>query len=412
MSDPQFLFVCCQFGAEPALKSEVERTWPGLRFAFSRPGFVTFKHTGDKPLSKSIDLRSVFARTYGFSIGEIKGDDPNGMARVACQLATGEHFQQLHVWPRDTAEPGHRGFVPGATEDSNKIAEIIQREAVANGLISDKVRVNGIAQTDQRILDLIVIDENHWWLGRHTASSRVLRQPGGIFKGSLPEDAVSRAYLKMNEALAWSQLPVEEGDRIVEIGSAPGGASQALLERGLHVTGVDPSDMHEKILAHPNFTHVKKRGADPKRREYASFPWLAIDSNVAPSQTLDTVQNIVVHDSSQVRGMLLTLKLPEWQLTDEIPSYVERIRSWGFSDVRARQLANNRQEVCVAVLKSKSERRLSKSKRKHLAIKKQRRTAKPRTSAQQTPEPQTSEPQSSEPRQYGPLPAAKPDQQA
>jgi hypothetical protein len=74
--------------------------------------------------------------------------------------------------------------------------------------------------------------------------------------------------------------------------------------------------------------------------------------------------------------MLLTLKLPEWNLAGDIPSYIERIRSWGFSDVRARQLANNRQEICVAVLKSKSERRLSKSKRKHLAIKKLRRTAK------------------------------------
>lgn len=387
MADPQFLFACCQFGAEPALKREIERSWPNLRFAFSRPGFVTFKNTGVKTVPQNIDLHSVFARTYGFSVGEIKGDDAEAMAQLACRLVSGQSFQQLHMWPRDTAEPGHRGFVPGPTPETDAMAKLLLQEARSIGLINEKVGCNRIAQTGQLVLDLIVIDKNHWWIGQHLASSRVLRQPGGVFKVNLPEHAVSRAYAKMSEALAWSQIPMEPGDSIVEIGSAPGGASQALLEKGLKVSGVDPSEMHERVLEHPNFTHIKKRGADPKRREYADFKWLAIDTNVAPKHTLDTVENIVRHESSQIRGMLLTLKFSDWERTDEIPSYLERIRSWGFADVRARQLAYNRQEICVAVLKSKSDRRLSKSKRKHLAIKNQRRQPKPRPVAEPGPQP-------------------------
>ena len=35
-----FLFTVCQVGAEGALKNEVLRSHPELRFAYSRPGFV------------------------------------------------------------------------------------------------------------------------------------------------------------------------------------------------------------------------------------------------------------------------------------------------------------------------------------------------------------------------------------
>ena len=50
-------------------------------------------------------------------------------------------------------------------------------------------------------------------------------------------------------------------------------------------------------------------------------------------------------------GLLLTLKLLDWKLAEEIPSYLGRIRSWGYRRVQARQLAHNRQEICVAASK-------------------------------------------------------------
>ncbi|MFP6751917.1 MAG: hypothetical protein VB855_09595, partial [Pirellulaceae bacterium] len=90
---------------------------------------------------------------------------------------------------------------------------------------------------------------------------------------------------------------------------------------------------------------------------FSDVAWLMADANVAPQYTLDSIQEIVTHSSVHVRGMLLTLKLLEWKLADEIPAYLERIRSWGYQDVRIRQLASNRQEISVAVLKSRSFRR-------------------------------------------------------
>ena len=167
---------------------------------------------------------------------------------------------------------------------------------------------------------------------------------------ALPPDAVSRAWLKMEEALEWSQLPIPRGARCAEIGSAPGGASQALLARGMEVIGIDPAEMAPSVLAHPKFRHVRRRAAEVPRRAFRKIRWLTADMNVAPVYTLDAVEAIVTYPQVNVRGMVLTLKLLDWELADHVPEYLERIRSWGYNMVRARQLQHNRREFCVAAL--------------------------------------------------------------
>src|SRR5207253_1515629 len=112
-----------------------------------------------------------------------------------------------------------------------------------------------------------------------------------------------------------------------------------------------------RVVTHPHFAHWKKRGADVRRREFRKVRWLMADVNVAPKYTLDTVEAIVTHAEVRVHGLLLTLKLLEWSLAAEIPAYLERIRSWGFSRVVARQLHHNRQEICVAAERGRSAKR-------------------------------------------------------
>jgi 23S rRNA (cytidine2498-2'-O)-methyltransferase len=168
---------------------------------------------------------------------------------------------------------------------------------------------------------------------------------------------ISRAYHKMQEALLWSQLPVSAGELCVEIGCAPGGSAQALLDRGLRVIGIDPAAVDERLRAHPHFVHVQKRASDVKRRDFARARWLVADSNVAPQTTLDVVEAIVTHRDVHLRGLLLTLKLLDWTFVEQIPEYLDRIRSWGYRDVRARQLAANRREFCVAATRSRQQRR-------------------------------------------------------
>src|SRR5437867_12730842 len=114
MSGPsRFLFAVCQLGAEPALKHEIAAEWPDFRLAFSRPGFVTFKLPAECDVPDDFDLRSVFARTHGFSLGRVSGSSTATMSDRVWELAGRRPIQHLHVWQRDADLPGENGFEPG-----------------------------------------------------------------------------------------------------------------------------------------------------------------------------------------------------------------------------------------------------------------------------------------------------------
>jgi 23S rRNA (cytidine2498-2'-O)-methyltransferase len=158
---------------------------------------------------------------------------------------------------------------------------------------------------------------------------------------------ISRAYLKIVEALEWSELPIQPGDRCVEIGSSPGGSCLALLERGLLVTGIDPAAMDSEVLAHPNFTHIRAIAKNVKRSVFRECRWLVMDANVAPNYTLDTLDGVLVEGGARPEGLVLTLKLTDPALVAKLPAIAERIRRYGYRRVQMRQLAYNRQEICV-----------------------------------------------------------------
>jgi 23S rRNA (cytidine2498-2'-O)-methyltransferase len=348
---PDFLFITCQVGAERAVKEEMARCWKDFRFAYSRPGFLTFKLPDKHRLADDFDLHSVFARAYGFSLGKIQGQDQAEMAREAWKLFGRRKAERIHVWPRDAADPGDHGYQPGITPQAIEVhAQLLEqcpRPKLLGPKAADPLQP---ARRGEHVFDCVLVEHDQWWIGFHRADQITTRWPGGMLALELPDCAVSRAWLKMEEALRWSQLPIPSGAHIAEIGSAPGGASQALLGRGLIVTGIDPAEMHADVLKDPHFTHLRRRSTQVPRREFRKIRWLTVDMNVAPNYTLDAVEAIVLHPQVSIRGMILTLKLPEWRIAAQVPGYIERIKSWGYNIVRARQLQHNRREICVAAL--------------------------------------------------------------
>jgi 23S rRNA (cytidine2498-2'-O)-methyltransferase len=343
----RFLFAASQAGAERALKNEVARGHPELRFAFSRPGFVTFRlpeSAGD------FELRSVFARTWGFSLGKVAGADDVELARKAWRLVTeqlpNEAVRHVHVWQRDKPLPGDESFDGDAEELARSVgARFVEQRPIPGPLPA----VNAAASVGELVLDCVLVEPLEWWLGWHRAASPETRWPGGVPPIELPPRLISRAYLKIVEALEWSELPVEAGDRCVEIGSSPGGSCLALLERGLLVTGIDPAEMDPEVLARPNFTHVRARAKDVKRSMFRDCRWLVMDANVAPNYTLDTLDGVLARAGARPEGLVLTLKLTDAALAEKLPTIAERLRGYGYGRVRMRQLAFNRREICVVV---------------------------------------------------------------
>lgn len=403
----RFIFVICQLGAESATKKELLGNHPELKFAFSRPGFLTFKLDQPAHWPEKFSLKSTLARTCGWSLGNTKGEQADKLinevithfqpaAKVATDKVISEskttsstavsplfkvgtvgssssvEMRHLHVWERDQTVPGNKGFEPGISVLADEIGMQIKERLAGTGNL---IRLNQIARPDDAVFDVVLVEPNEWWIGYHYATSPALRWPGGVPKLETEIEPISRAYYKAAEALAWSGIEIQPGEWCAEIGSAPGGTCQLLLEKGANVIGIDPAEMDESLLKLKNFVHIRKRGNEVRKKDLADVKWLFADLNLVPNYTLDTITEIVSHEKVNVKGLVLTMKLSDWKLLDKLREIRERVANLGFGVVKTRQLAFNRQEFCLVAVRDKFMLR----KGKQNARKQQRKSKKLKT---------------------------------
>jgi len=323
-----------------------------MRGAFSRPGFVSFKT--DMPLPEDFLLRSVFARTAAVSLGKMEIN--NHLATEVWNIAA-EHrlfVNRVHIFQRDPSDELGPPIPPELCELHQ---QIVEQAPHAKLLGTGANNIFHPAQSGETVLDVVKVDPNLFMVGTHTCTSASpihAKYPGGMLPITLPDGAISRAYLKFSEGLLWSGIVLGEEDKCLDIGAAPGGCSQFLLQQGVKVFGVDPGAIHPAILGHPRFTHVRNRIKETKRSLFRDVQWIVADMNVAPNYTLDALEEAIAKADGSVRGLLFTLKLIRWELADKLPMLLDRIRTWNFRDVRMKQLIFNRQEVMVAALEPKS----------------------------------------------------------
>lgn len=365
-SEPKFIYVICQNGAEAGTKLELVSNHPELKLAFSRPGFITFKvDTGVLP--ERFLLRSTLARTFGWSLGKATGENADDLVDEIAKVPNLASAKHLHVWQRDPVLPGRNGFEPGVSALASEVGKLFSSK------LSDskpELMINRVAKPDDLVFDVVMVEPNEWWYGYHFADTVPQRWPGGAPLMDTTIETFSRAYFKLKEALLWSGISVKPGDVCAELGSAPGGASQLLLEMGAHVIGIDPAEMEQEILDHDNFTFIRRRSSEIKKRDLSDVKWLMADINAAPQFTIDAITEIVQHSSIDVKGVILTIKLLERKLISEIPNLMSQLKELGFQVVKSRQLAFNRNEFCLVGVKDKFILR---------AGKKPKRTIKPRT---------------------------------
>ena len=331
-----FVFATCLPGLEPALKLDLARTRPELRLAYSRPGLVTFKSA--RAVAPDDPPGSVFAWVWGRSIGPL-GPDPADPAIRAQLVAVGAN--RVHAFFRDAGE---------ALVDP---AGLTLWQALGPG---------GPAEPGELVADVIVApvqtgqEGPPWmthpgWLGVHRHDRLRSPHPGGAIPVVVPDDAPSRAYAKIEEAIAWAELAVAPGQVALEIGAAPGGAALALARRGLEVWAVDTGALAPQVAALPSIHHlVKKVGALRWEELPAHIDWLLVDVNLAPQVALHEVRRLMPRLVDTLRGAVFALKLNDWAFVAELPVLVDRIRQMGLADVRLRHLPSNRREVCAVAL--------------------------------------------------------------
>jgi 23S rRNA (cytidine2498-2'-O)-methyltransferase len=325
----EFVFATCLPGLEAMLKLDVARARPELRFAYSRPGLVTFK--SPHPIHPEDGPASAFAHVWGRALGPAR--DPGDAAHQLAYLGV----QRVHVWARDSEAP---------TELAPWLEAITERLGVAAGA----------AHVGELVADVIVAPGEPAWLGLHRADAAHLPQPGGAIRVDVPADAPSRAYAKLEEAIAWADLPIERGHVALELGCAPGGALYALARRGVEAWGVDAAELAPHVAAYPGVHHLRAKVGGVRWEDLPPrIDWLLVDMNLAPQVSLHETLRFAPRLRDSLRGAVLTLKLNELAFVSELPALAARIPQLGVTEVRLRHLPSNRKEICAVAVRAGGE---------------------------------------------------------
>lgn len=344
---PAFVFVTCQPGSNLWLKADVLTAHPGFRFAFSRPGLITFKcPPGQPPI---FEQTSPLASSWGYSLG--RATDLAEVFALVDQSSLPKPVR-LHVFERDPKEIDLLG---------PRISQLGERAGVLSGelLAAEPKRFlpSTRAEEGDWVLDVVATaatePEEPWLVGWHRQAAGRSPFPGGPQRVLPPPEAPSRAYAKLEEVVAWAGIELRAGQTAVEIGCAPGGASLALLRHGVSVVGIDPAHVDVKVTdflgtAKNRFRHVKKpAGAITPADLPKTADWLLCDVNLAPPVALQYVDRISSMLRASLKGLLLTLKLNDDRMHRALPDLLTRVGRLGFGVPRAIQLPSNRSEVSV-----------------------------------------------------------------
>lgn len=330
-----FLFLTCQPGAEPLVKADIQARYPALRFAFSRPGYLTYK--SETTLGLDVPRPSVFARRWGISFGW-KPD-------IAQAWDLGQtHLQRLpdivHLWAReseanDTLPPDIQA------REASLLAELAK---------STSTPINREALQGQVVLHLIEIDPGRIAIGASLQSpphrSSVAGRPPFL---AIPEDAPSRVWGKVSEAFWRTKIKPNARDILLDIGCAPGGGTRVLLEFGAQVVGVDAAQMHPSILANKRFhlLPLVMEHVDTKTLP-TGISGVVYDVNLSPKLMLGHLSTLLSAIPSLQWGFF-TLKLNQPSLLGDLKWMLKKIRASGFSHLFVEQLVYNRQELfCFA----------------------------------------------------------------
>ena len=99
-------------------------------------------------------------------------------------------------------------------------------------------------------------------------SSRRGRRPGVRLRRRLQrrtgsrrarKQVASRAYFKLEEALDLAGVEDLGGKRALDLGAAPGGWTECLLDRGASVVAVDPGALDDAVARRPGVRHIQKK---------------------------------------------------------------------------------------------------------------------------------------------------------
>ena len=167
--------------------------------------------------------------------------------------------------------------------------------------------------------------------------------PGGIRRMKMDPDSPSRSYLKMEEALSYLDEEPQPGQRVVDLGAAPGGWSWSFLKRGCEVTSVDngPMKIEQPEAFGGSLTHVRADGITYLPE--TPVDWMVCDMLIPPGQVIGMLRKWI--DQGMTTRLIFNVKLPQQEAYEGLRPLAEYLETATNGGLRIKQLYHDRREV-------------------------------------------------------------------
>jgi len=170
--------------------------------------------------------------------------------------------------------------------------------------------------------------------------------PGGVHRAGLKGRAASRSAMKIEEALEEFEESPKPGQRVIDLGAAPGGWSEAFLRRGCRVTAVDRAQLRIQDLdGLPGaLEHLREDGLRfrPSPAE-APVDWLLCDMLVPPGVAQGLLRKWI--EKRWTRRFVMNVKLPQRHAYSAVAPMEDYLGHADGVKAQMRQLHHDRREV-------------------------------------------------------------------
>jgi len=231
--------------------------------------------------------------------------------------------------------------------------ELLKKERVAlrDGL-NQRLAADGylldVKQPEQIIS--VFITQDDYYIGISPASHNLSIFAGGMRHYAKDNQLVSRAAFKLMEVIEVFDLGLQSAWKAVDLGASPGGWSKVLLDRGLHVTAIDPGLMDESIRLNANLKHYKETTQKFIERQLnQKYQLIVNDMKMNANDSIDLTNEFAPY-LDEAGYVIMTLKLPQTFDYRLIKTLLARVNH-AYQLMHARQLFHNRSEITVVLRK-------------------------------------------------------------
>ena len=201
-----------------------------------------------------------------------------------------------------------------------------------------------LAGTDGQVMRMVLTDDGLWTVPRPVSAGLPPVPP----RMRLDPQAPSRSFLKIEEAFCRMGLEPRAGQRVVDLGAAPGGWTFACVKRGANVAAVDhgPLKIPRPQPVWGAVRHVRDDGLRyAPREEETPVDWMLSDMLVAPGVALGLLRKWM--GGEWMWHFACNIKLPQQHPYAAVEPLEKFLRGSRAYRCELAQLYHDRREITV-----------------------------------------------------------------